>query len=85
MLKITYNAEPFYCEHTALNDSFTRELTTTFQEDTTFTEILAEVINVLIYAGYHKPSYKTMLDWIDTFAWEGIIDDDREEEVEMLD
>lgn len=74
MIKITYKAEPFYCD-CAMNEPCTKDLEVVFDEDSCFSEIIAEIFKVLYYAGYHRYDKENMLSMIQEFIDDGIIDE----------
>lgn len=88
MLKITYNAEPFYYDFdwlgcVGVNESCTKDLSIEFDQDASATEILNEVIKLLKYAGYNFIDSKSkLLDIIDELTWDGTLKDDTEESQE---
>lgn len=81
MIKIIYNAEPFYSDVCAINEPCTKDLQIVFNEDASSTEILNEVIRLLKYAGYSFVDKKsTLLNAIDTMCYDGVVDNDTEKE-----
>lgn len=83
MIKITYNAQPFYSDVCAINEPCTKDLQVVFDSDASSTEILNEVIRLLKYAGYSFIEKKsTLLDAIDTMCYDGVVEDDIKESQE---
>lgn len=83
MIKITYNAEPFYSNVCVINEPCAKELTIAFDQDASSTEILNEIIRLLKYAGYSFIDKKsTLLDAIDTMCYDGVVEDDTKESQE---
>lgn len=84
MIKMSYTQKPFYTD-CGMNQPCDKDLSITFDEDASSNEIIAEVIKVLTYAGYSKPTRSYALNVIDQLVDEGIIEDDTEEDTELLD
>ena len=83
MIKFTYTAEPFYSEHCGINEPCTKELTITFDNDASSTEIINELIRLLKYAGYSYIDRKsTLISAIDDMVDDGVVFDDIERRTE---
>jgi len=81
MLKIIYESKPFYSDN-MLNDPTNTKLEVVFEEDSGYTEIIAKLMDILQFMGYPKQSKISWEHMMDTFIWEGIIEDDTKEEGE---
>ena len=82
MIKISYHADPFYAD-SCLNEPCTKDLIVEFAEDASMTEIIAEFIKVLYYAGYPRLSncsFEGLGGIIETLYLEGVIDINEEVE-----
>ena len=88
MIKISYNAEPFYTDF-GMNEPCKKDLEVTFDEDCSSAEVIAEMLKVLRYAGYGEFTATYLEDLIEELIWDGVIKDNREpeekEEFEILD
>lgn len=73
MLKITYETKPFYTEH-SLNDPSTTKLEVVFDEDASYTEILAKFMQILEFMEFPKPSKRAWEDMTETLIWDGKIE-----------
>ena len=76
MLKIIYESEPFYTDH-GLNDTSTKKLEMSFDNDSSVTEILAQILKLLEFMGYSKQSVSSFESIIDDLTWDGYIIDDK--------
>lgn len=81
MLKIVYETKPFYTEH-ALNDPSTTNLEIMFDEDASYTEIIAKIMQVLEFMTFPKPTKTSWEHMMDTLIWDGKIIDDTEKKEE---
>ena len=72
MLKIVYESEQFYTEH-YLNDPSTTKLEVVFDDDASYTEIIAKIMQVLEFMTYPKPSKKSWEEMTETLICDGRI------------
>jgi len=81
MLKIIYKREPFYTDN-GINDPTTTNLEIEFEQDCTYTEMIAKFMQVLEFMTFPKPSKTSWEHMMDALIWEGKIEDDTKEEGE---
>ena len=74
MLKINYEARPFY-SGIGLDEPCTKHLEIEFAEDARMTEVIAEFVKSLYFAGYPRYNVKRFDELRDNLMNEGIIDE----------
>ena len=79
MLKIIYTSEPFYSD-LGLNDTATKELTMSFDEESSSVEIIAQIIKLLEFMGYSKQTKTQWINMVEDLSWDGYLIDDQEKE-----
>ena len=83
MIKFTYTAEPFYSGLCGINEPCTKDLTITFDNDASSTEIINELVRLLKYAGYSYIDRKSaLISAIDDMVDDGVVFDDIERRTE---
>lgn len=81
MFKIIYKAEPSYYT-CGINEPATTELTKNFNNDSSVTEIIAQLIKVLEFMGYSKQTKAQWLNMIDDLVWDGYLINDSQDNKE---
>ena len=80
MLKIIYNSKPTYYDFNDVNDTTEKELSIVFDDDSSSTDILNEIIRLLKYVGYSYIDRKSiLLNAIETLSYDGVVIDDTKE------
>lgn len=82
MLKIIYNAKPFYTQCGGINEPCEKDLQLVFNEDASSVEIIAQFIKVLEFMGYPKQTKTQWLNMIEDLVCDGYLIEDKKEKQE---
>ena len=82
MLKMIYTRTPQRYNIGGIEEVATVDMTLTFDDEASYTEILAEIIKLLEFMGYSKQDRQSWENMTDLLVWDGYITETKKEEVE---